>query len=550
MGYEKTKWADGQAPALSADNLNHLETQYDAATTDSKAYTDQEVAKKYALPSGGVPKSDLAAAPRTSLDKADSAVQPAALSAYVKTVNGNGPDASGNVVVPTGGGGGGGSVNSVNSVSPDGSGNVKLVASDVGAAPTTHTHTATQITDASTVGRSVLTAADAAAARTAIGAGTGTVKTVNGAAPDASGNVVIPKTLETSAAAEAPLYVYGDSIALGSNASSPTTRGWAKLLSNPNRLASVAYSNLAVSSTTLAQTVANVMTTAAVSATTNRGLHIIHSAINSIINVTSANDAAEKVGYVTALKAALRILRGSWLVATDSSISYTGTWATKAVAGTRSGSPRYSSTSGDKATITVNATEIAVMLLGFSTGAAAPGGVPFTMTVNGSAYTPEVSTTVAQTAPSAGAFAPMSIRVVNPNPGSSMTVVITRGTAAADFFVDGYVIKNATPPMVFVCPIIMPIQGVAGVSGLSVNGADTNRTPDNVTNFNNLITRVVSSAEFQDGMVQIVDISPGFVNASMRTTEAIHPNNIGHKVIAGNLEAAARALPFSTGLNL
>lgn len=38
--------------------------------------------------------------------------------------------------------------------------------------PATHTHTAAQVSDATTVGRSVLTATDAAAARTAIGAGT------------------------------------------------------------------------------------------------------------------------------------------------------------------------------------------------------------------------------------------------------------------------------------------------------------------------------------------------------------------------------------------
>lgn len=38
--------------------------------------------------------------------------------------------------------------------------------------PATHTHTAAQISDATATGRSVLTAADAAAARTAIGAGT------------------------------------------------------------------------------------------------------------------------------------------------------------------------------------------------------------------------------------------------------------------------------------------------------------------------------------------------------------------------------------------
>ncbi|MER7331673.1 MULTISPECIES: head fiber protein [unclassified Micromonospora] len=38
--------------------------------------------------------------------------------------------------------------------------------------PTAHTHTAAQISDSTVIGRSVLTAADAAAARTAIGAGT------------------------------------------------------------------------------------------------------------------------------------------------------------------------------------------------------------------------------------------------------------------------------------------------------------------------------------------------------------------------------------------
>lgn len=39
-------------------------------------------------------------------------------------------------------------------------------------APSSHTHTAAQISDATATGRSVLTASDAAAARTAIGAGT------------------------------------------------------------------------------------------------------------------------------------------------------------------------------------------------------------------------------------------------------------------------------------------------------------------------------------------------------------------------------------------
>lgn len=65
-----------------------------------------------------------------------------------------------------------GSVVSVNSVGPDGSGDVVLAPGDIGAADASHTHTATQISDSTAVGRDVLTAANAAAARAAIGAGT------------------------------------------------------------------------------------------------------------------------------------------------------------------------------------------------------------------------------------------------------------------------------------------------------------------------------------------------------------------------------------------
>lgn len=56
--------------------------------------------------------------------------------------------------------------------SVDGSSNVSWSLSDIGAAATSHSHAASQISDSTTVGRGVLTAADAAAARTAIGAGT------------------------------------------------------------------------------------------------------------------------------------------------------------------------------------------------------------------------------------------------------------------------------------------------------------------------------------------------------------------------------------------
>ena len=69
--------------------------------------------------------------------------------------------------------------------------------------PTAHTHTASQISDSTTVGRSVLTAIDAAAARIAIGAGT---SSFSGAYSALSG---IPSTFATTAA------LIGDSTTVG-----------------------------------------------------------------------------------------------------------------------------------------------------------------------------------------------------------------------------------------------------------------------------------------------------------------------------------------------
>lgn len=66
-------------------------------------------------------------------------------------------------------------------------GNHTHTATDIGAAPASHTHTAAQISDATATGRSVVTAADASAARTAIGAGTSNlvIGTTAGTAADA-----------------------------------------------------------------------------------------------------------------------------------------------------------------------------------------------------------------------------------------------------------------------------------------------------------------------------------------------------------------------------
>lgn len=85
-------------------------------------------------------------------------------------------------------GGGEGTVTSVNGKAPDTEGEVTLVPSDIGAANATHTHTSTQITDSTAVGRSVLTATTQATARSAIGAGTSDLTIGTTASTAAAGN--------------------------------------------------------------------------------------------------------------------------------------------------------------------------------------------------------------------------------------------------------------------------------------------------------------------------------------------------------------------------
>lgn len=65
--------------------------------------------------------------------------------------------------------------------------------------PSAHTHTAAQVSDATAVGRSVLTAADAAAARAAIGAGTSNLAIGTTAGTAAAGSHTHPELADLEA---------------------------------------------------------------------------------------------------------------------------------------------------------------------------------------------------------------------------------------------------------------------------------------------------------------------------------------------------------------
>lgn len=111
----------------------------------------------------------------------------------IKTVNGNSLLGSGDLVIS--GGGGVTDHGALTGLADDDHTQYHTDArGDARYSQLGHTHTASQISDSTTVGRAVLTATDAAAARTAIGAGTG-----NGDVTTSGAQTLTNKTLDLSA---------------------------------------------------------------------------------------------------------------------------------------------------------------------------------------------------------------------------------------------------------------------------------------------------------------------------------------------------------------
>jgi hypothetical protein len=153
---------------------------------------NQLVSGKYQRPVTGIPATDMATEVQTALNRGNTAV---------RTVNGQTPDASGNVQVAAGGTG---TVQSVNGQAPNASGAVSLTAANIPGtvrsvnnaqpdasgnvtiAVSAGSVSSTGITDSTAVGRSLLTAANAAAAKSALAISAGDVSGLGTAATQAS----------------------------------------------------------------------------------------------------------------------------------------------------------------------------------------------------------------------------------------------------------------------------------------------------------------------------------------------------------------------------
>lgn len=335
------------------------------------------------------------------------------------------------------------------------------------------------------------------------------------------------------------LWGYGHSIVAGVGATQPDRAYIGRLISESH---SPISANFGVSGQTMGQTSSNM--TGSATGNTDKGwvpgqsgLVVLDSEINSVINITSANDAQEKIGFQTGLKTALRILRSAqWIPEIHSSIVYTGAgWKAANVANTNGGTCRSTNVSGDKVTITVpsSESEIIIMLLGFPT--ATNGN--FSITVNGSAFTPETSTCNNQTT-TAEQWSPMSIRV--PGLSGTSTIVLTNTSAGKDLYFDGYLTRNTNPPGIVVVKDAVP-------TNFAINGADTNRNVTNLRIFDGYIDTICKSTEFNDGTVQIAD--PNLYWNNNMFYDGVHPNNWGHRIYAYAVKKAAERLKMGLGLN-
>ncbi len=85
MGYVKTVWVNGEAPAISADNLNNLESQYDEAKSDiddvaADLTTHETDTEAHGRTGGVLPLTQLPALPENYVWRGNSSNRPEAVS--------------------------------------------------------------------------------------------------------------------------------------------------------------------------------------------------------------------------------------------------------------------------------------------------------------------------------------------------------------------------------------------------------------------------------------------------------------------------------------
>lgn len=257
------------------------------------------------------------------------------------------------------------------------------------------------------------------------------------------------------------------------------------------------------------------------------GVVILKSVVNSVVKSANSEDAQMKTAFPVALRTALRILRAEeWRGETDPSVSYAGAWSAKDMTGTRGKTAMVSTVDGGAFEIVAPGGPIDLLLVGTPNDF----GSDFAITVDGQPISAELESTKRIGTPTE-AQQLVSVRV-NADAGFKIAVVKT-GSGFLGF--DGYLIPAQNPPL-----IVVGKDATPSLAGLNINGADFNRTGENLEQFNRLLIGVTSEREFVDGgMVRTADPAFGWNPDGLYSEDLLHPNDIGHRAYA---QAFARAL--------
>lgn len=497
----------GDVSLVKADvGLANVDNTADANKPVSTAQATA-INAKYTKPSTGIPASDLASAVQTSLSKADSAVQPAALSAYIKTINGTGPDANGNVVVS------GGGTAPVTSVAGR-TGDVTLTKSDVGLS---------NVDNTSDVNKPVSTAQSAA-----IAAG-GATNLLNQA------KVVLNGT---------PMIAYGHSFVVGSGVNSPNkyTEKLAAMYGMvfPTSVGSSTTGDLmrAVGGSRVEECVQRFWSGLPTSSSNTvpfqwtigtKAPVVIEALINT--SRTTGQNAAALAGAMNAYRTMCAgIGADGYIPATSTRFTYSSGWTTATINVSRSGTV-YSVPSGGATTVNVQFSapaEVFYVIVLARNASIAGHTVLIENATNGTTIA-TVNNTNQSASDTPSTYVPMPIRV---RAATGDTIKISRSAGTGPLSFDGILVPGDNPPPIML--VKEPYLKDYSLSTSYPNGSDAV-----FDYFNTVIDQMAS--EFSN--VVSVDLNAGgyWDKNTMIQSDGVHPNDSGAQAIANTIRDSLNA---------
>lgn len=280
-----------------------------------------------------------------------------------------------------------------------------------------------------------------------------------------------------------------------------------------------------------------------------RGLVVLDGALNDVLHTTSERQAQDAVGFGSALRTALRILRaGSLATPADGSITYTGgtpgSFADEIAPG---GAARVLSAGQAASVAGYTATEIVVLGFAF---ALTTGEPPATVAVDGTTYGTLTATDLAAASGpitgGKGDGASYSYQLhawrVTGLPAGAKTVTVTGGPGGGSFYFCGYLTPSETPPSVLVVQDA-PLLDYAGSPWSKAQGDAL------LAARNDTIASVCAEQEFADrAAVRVGDASVGYDPVTMLAGDHWHRNDAGHEALAQALRTVAATFPVRPGL--